>query len=153
MTPQPATPTSPKPWDRQHGEPWPWFLRFGKFLRIGPARSIEAAWRAEYRGPAKRPNSGWYRMAREWKWTARAEAYDGAQAQPKLPDPEVFRRAILRLLEESVLALQPKVTHGPRGEPLQVDSLTVESIQTLARIYRALDLAGRKSAEGEARAG
>lgn len=69
------------PWDRQDGEPAMWFERFTAFRRLGPARSIERAYRSQIKPEQgktgqKRAARHWFDAADEWAWKARAEAWD-----------------------------------------------------------------------------
>lgn len=79
-----------KPWLRMRQEPALWYMRFRRYLELGPKRSMRAALAAE--PDAKRAAKGdkapalklsdisvpgaWSRAAKVWNWRARVEAYD-----------------------------------------------------------------------------
>lgn len=80
-----------QPWLRQKNEPALWYMRFRRWLDLGPRRTLEAAINTEpdslgKQKPVKQPEPGkphkvmipgsWSRAARVWNWKARAEAYD-----------------------------------------------------------------------------
>lgn len=76
-----------QPWARQAKEPAQWYDRFQRFLLLGPARSVYAAYRAEQveRANARRKNisaarsglpKSWREQAHRWNWYARANVFD-----------------------------------------------------------------------------
>lgn len=82
-----------KPWLRQKQEPALWYMRFRRYLEMGPKRSMRAALAAEpdtkkttksNKSQAKKPVSlsslsipgAWSRAAKVWRWKERCEAYD-----------------------------------------------------------------------------
>ncbi len=82
-----------EPWLRQKNEPAAWYMRFKRYLDLGPKRSLRKALAAEpvatkgdknQSEPKKNlanvsvPGS-WSRAAKVWQWQERAAAYDLAQ--------------------------------------------------------------------------
>jgi hypothetical protein len=69
--------TSP-PWEPLPGEPSRWYDRFDCYRRLGPERTIVAAYRActGRTGANARPAPAWYAAAATWRWEARAHAWD-----------------------------------------------------------------------------
>ena len=69
-----------RPWTRRPKEPANWYARFDAYLSLGPARSLESAFRkCRETDPdlsADRPGAQWYAIARTWEWEDRAHAYD-----------------------------------------------------------------------------
>lgn len=79
-----------KPWIRQKQEPALWYMRFRRYVEMGPKRSMRAAIAAE--PDSKRVAKGcktpvlklsdisipgaWTRAARVWHWKERCESYD-----------------------------------------------------------------------------
>lgn len=69
-----------KAWERLDGEPMLWFNRFSRFRRLGPERSLLAAynqWRGEKgRERATGVPEPWARARDGWDWIERAEDWD-----------------------------------------------------------------------------
>lgn len=69
-----------KPWEQRDGEPDAAYKRFLAYLRLGPQRSLEAAYRAHGKAPegSKRPRvpGQWKRDSAAYEWRKRADAYD-----------------------------------------------------------------------------
>ena len=75
-----------KPWLRQRNEPALWYMRFQRYLALGPKRSMRAALSAEPNprkasgGPVKLSDisvpGSWKRASKQWRWQERCEAYD-----------------------------------------------------------------------------
>ncbi|SRR6266699_1772390 len=70
-----------KAWERMEGEPLKWFSRFDKFRIMKPwERSVNAVFEqeeTEKHGKVRTKIAGkWYKIAEEWKWNERAEAWD-----------------------------------------------------------------------------
>ncbi len=100
-----------KPWEKEPTEPDLWFDRFTRYRLLGPARSLSAVYRKEPKpkGSKRRalrkgakgrekarkvarqilPGS-WRKAAKDWRWQARAEAFDEAQRQ--VTEEEWLRR-------------------------------------------------------------
>jgi hypothetical protein len=75
-----------QPWLRQRNEPAIWFMRFKRYLDMGPKRSLRALVAAES-GTQVNTKEGkklsdvsvpraWRRASKTWRWVERAEAYD-----------------------------------------------------------------------------
>ena len=124
-------------WERLPDEPMKWFVRFQAFLALGPTRTIEETWRSEYSGPAKRPDSGWAKASKTWRWKERAEAYDQAQH----PAPESLGEALERFLADAVAKLEPRITTDHQGRPLPADRRTTEAWETLRKLLAAVRMA------------
>lgn len=70
-----------KPWERMDGEPIRWFTRFTYYRLLGQVRSIPKARDADLIAKGlmtkkTRTGDAWYRIARQWQWAMRAEAWD-----------------------------------------------------------------------------
>ncbi len=67
-------------WDRQPTEPMKWYLRFERYLLMGPDRTLVGAYNSirekETGIKRKYANGAWNTIARRWKWSERAEAWD-----------------------------------------------------------------------------
>ena len=76
-------------WDRQPDEPTRWFRRLQAFCGMGPGRSVLAAYKqdAQRKGAKKvatrHAPTAWHDAATAWNWRARADAYDGHQADER----------------------------------------------------------------------
>ena len=84
-----------KPWLRQRSEPAAWYMRFKRYLDLGPKRSLRKALAAEpmatkgdkNQSEPKRKISdvsvpgAWSRASKVWQWQERAAAYDLAQIE------------------------------------------------------------------------
>ncbi len=87
-----------KPWLRQKNEPAAWYMRFKRYLDLGPKRSLRKALAAE--PVAQKETKGdksqsepkknlanvsvpgaWSRASKVWQWQERAAAYDLAQIE------------------------------------------------------------------------
>jgi hypothetical protein len=77
-----------EPWLRQKNEPALWYMRFKRYLDMGPKRSLRALVIAEpstQKATRKQPEKkmsdvsvpgAWKRASKMWRWVERAEAYD-----------------------------------------------------------------------------
>jgi hypothetical protein len=82
-----------KPWLRQRNEPAIWYMRFKRYLDLGPKRSLRKAIADEpdtqkvAKGVKKQVEAkkslsdvsvpgAWSRASKTWRWVERAEAYD-----------------------------------------------------------------------------
>jgi hypothetical protein len=82
-----------QPWLRQRNEPAIWFMRFKRYLDLGPKRSLrkavvdepdtEKATRGNKKQTEAKKNlsdvsvpGAWSRASKTWRWVERAEAYD-----------------------------------------------------------------------------
>jgi hypothetical protein len=83
-----------EPWSRQKQEPARWYLRFRRYLDMGPKRSLRATIASEPQNEkAKRGDKyqqkisnasipgAWSRAAKLWRWKERADAFDLAQLE------------------------------------------------------------------------
>jgi hypothetical protein len=84
-----------KPWLRQRNEPAAWYMRFKRYLDLGPKRSLRALVAGEpdtqkaTKGTEKNQETkkmsdvsvpgAWKRASKVWRWVERAEAYDLAE--------------------------------------------------------------------------
>jgi hypothetical protein len=84
-----------EPWLRQKGEPAAWYMRFKRYLELGPKRSLRKALATEpdtqkaTKGTEKKQETrklsdvsvpgAWKRASKVWRWVERAECYDLAQ--------------------------------------------------------------------------
>ena len=107
-------------WKRQPNEPMFWYRRFEIYRKLGPERSLRAAYRADIsqqrvrqklsevipEGENENVTRGWYKIARSWKWEERAEAFDESEllkdqaAEEKAR--ETAREARLDVLKKSI---------------------------------------------------
>lgn len=69
-----------KPWMRQPGEPSGWYLRFKRYCRLGPSRSILGLYNSERvekgRNKVIKTAGAWVRRAEMFNWVERAASYD-----------------------------------------------------------------------------
>lgn len=81
-------------WDQQPGESDQAYTRFLYYRNIGPTRSISKAFYkySEEGGETQRSSGTWYAESSQWKWVARAHAYDVHTLQ------EVGRQAAIKLV-------------------------------------------------------
>jgi predicted secreted protein len=89
--------TPSEPWLRQKSEPATWYMRFKRYLDLGPKRSLRKALADEpetqkaTKGTGKKQETknlsdvsvpgAWKRASKLWRWVERAEAYDLAQME------------------------------------------------------------------------
>jgi len=138
----------PKPWDRQPGEPAEWHQRFLSYLRMGPGRSVEEAWRkAVGAGPEEPLDPAWAEMARAWRWAERAAAYDAAAAAGLLETMEEDDKYISRIAKRAASVAEREV--------LRLEKISFErplSDEELERMIKAVRLlaAARELARTEA---
>ena len=83
--------TTEKPWMQQPNENPMWYDRFFIYLMLGPTRSFNAAYRVAKQKSEGRANSHWGRIAKEWDWRARVDAFD-AYGYAELMRKETARR-------------------------------------------------------------
>ena len=74
--------SSPKPWQQLPDEPPQWYDRFEIYLRLGPSRTLAAAYRI-WAGSQGRPSKTARERAEEWRWQERAIAWDKANRKEK----------------------------------------------------------------------
>ena len=72
--------TTPKDWEQQPDEPPKWYNLFHIFLRLGPSRTITAAYRIWAGGNSKLSSTA-SKRAKEWRWEKRAMAEDQTNRQ------------------------------------------------------------------------
>jgi hypothetical protein len=87
-----------QPWLRQRNEPAIWYMRFQRYLNLGPKRSLRKALAAETvthqetksneKQPEPKKNlsnvsvpGAWSRASKVWNWSERAAAYDLAEQE------------------------------------------------------------------------
>lgn len=87
-------------WDRLPGEPARWYNRFDAFRLLGPARSVEQAYRQDTGRRTPAPGE-WKKTARRWRWHERAQAWDAETRKGR----QEARLAQLARLEEEHAAL------------------------------------------------
>jgi hypothetical protein len=78
-------------WTQQPNEPTIWFGRFEVYRQLGPTRSLWHAYQQERQHAGKpigrnTPGS-WERIAAQWRWKARAAAWDAEQLRILLAKP------------------------------------------------------------------
>ncbi len=104
-------------WHRQPGEPIKWYDRFQAYLTAGPARTIHgtytAEWQEKTRTPARKTPGAWTRVAQQWQWSDRADAYDARQQE-----------IAIAAVDDAMLALR---LAGPRAARRLVQLLDAES--------------------------
>lgn len=132
-------PKTAKPWDRGTNEPSKWYGRFIYYLEQGSERTLELAhslwWDStnasihRKRGKPKRPPITWYEAAREWKWKARAAAWDDNNQAAVLQEAaraqeDMIRRHLkiaLSLIQLGVVNLQDMMNAKDKdGQPKRV---------------------------------
>src|SRR5213078_24692 len=99
-----------KPWLRQKNEPAAWYMRFKRYLDLGPKRSLRKAVVGEpdtqkaTKGPEKNQETkkvsdvsvsgAWKRASKVWRWVERAQAYDLAEQAKDATRMREYARAI-----------------------------------------------------------
>lgn len=81
------------PWDRvlfPEPEPMIWFTRFEQYRLTGPHRTIIAVYKTEDEEVRGAKNT-WYNMAKLWRWSERAEAFDTYELMRLRYEREVSR--------------------------------------------------------------
>lgn len=99
LHPEQGSPQKPdeEPWLRQKNEPALWYMRFKRYLDMGPKRSLRKALADEPDTQKATKKTGkkqemknlsdvsvpgaWKRASKVWNWVERAEAYDLAQIE------------------------------------------------------------------------
>lgn len=96
-----------RPWDRQDGEPVRAFERFERFRLLGPNRSLDAAYRAQKgaEGRGERAPGAFRRLAEEWNWASRAEAWDLEVAEESRREAEKKYKARLTKHQDESLQI------------------------------------------------
>jgi|GEM_PF-2392634 hypothetical protein len=96
-----------QPWERQPKEPTQLYERFQRYLLLGPARSVYAAYRAELAERARArqkklsitrtglPQS-WREQSKRWRWSERAQAFDEAERAKRYAAYQARADEILR---------------------------------------------------------
>lgn len=145
--------TELNPWDQQPGEDTRWYARFDAYRRLGPARTIRAAYAAECasRGVVRRRSQSvpgsWDAAQARWRWAERAQAWDAAQlAQQRQADASAYRarleaeqRAVLELAaQQRDLARELLTRLQARVRTLSGTDLRPDLIAGLARAASAL---------------
>jgi hypothetical protein len=139
----------PRLWERQRDaagtlEPARWFHRFDAYFRpLGPERTIEQAWQLWKQSEAKsskakRPNSYWYKAAKEWRWWERAEAWDAHEAEKRHAEEveaaEQARQQRIDAFKTLLARGHDKVRGGITGEAVAVRAI-VEGAKGLRLEY------------------
>ena len=88
------------PWDRLEGEPFMWFDRFDYYRMLGPERTIGGAYKVYSKERGKKPSKNgayhWRKIAEDWHWQERAEAFDIHIRNERLRAEEEERAKMLR---------------------------------------------------------
>jgi len=94
-----------KPWEQLSGEPDAAYTRFLIYRNLGPARSLDAAYRAFVGSSATKraktqakANGQWTKDSAQWNWDERARAWDIALLSQMVPEAAV---TILNLINET----------------------------------------------------
>lgn len=146
------------PWERQPGEPMRWYLRFDRFRAMGSNRSVLRVYRLErearrgvvHKGPLSLPE-GWSKMAKQWRWRERAEAWDRAELERKRAEEAAEREreraqriALIKLygekLVDAINAMRPqKMSAQEITAALKtiVEQLRVEYGEPIAKVESA----------------
>ncbi|MDW8068581.1 MAG: hypothetical protein RML46_06690 [Anaerolineae bacterium] len=126
-----------RPWDRQVGERTEWYLRFLTFLKLGPSRSVERAYRVWVGREDVPVDPAWEEMARIWRWEERARAWDEAGGDLAEVDLDegisqtlvTQARKLVALIQQEIGRLLERASWGP---------LSDEEIERMARLVRLL---------------
>ncbi len=115
-------------WDRQENEPTLWYARFDAGRLMGTGRTIEAIYQAEIEADrskskrkkrARRPSSQWYKMAQQYHWRERWEAWDQAERERLDAEAEaallLARRKLAAAAPNAVDALARQLQHKVAG--------------------------------------
>lgn len=150
-TPNATTNTSQerKPWERMPDEPSDWYNRFLLFLGLGYNRSVVGAYRKEQQGlpedDAKKDQDwddregapkSWYNAAHQYNWSARATAYDDAQARALLSNEEEIQRIARAKRIDAALAGLEKVTNALKAKAQEsVEKESVNALSQASKVY------------------
>jgi hypothetical protein len=98
-----------QPWERQEGETAKGFEAFELFRRLGPARTVQAAWEQYWQRPGNRRRTGgkeagvphgYFRAwSSRWRWHERAAAWD-EEVAALARDQELDRELRARVVEQ-----------------------------------------------------
>lgn len=92
--------TDKQPWERIEGETDKAFAAFQVYLCLGPARSIDIAWRSitPTAEPRQRAPRWWLTWSSKYRWVSRTQAYDDHMASLYRAEHEDIN---LRIVEKS----------------------------------------------------
>lgn len=132
-----------KPWDRMidQNEPIKWYARFDRFRLMKPwKRSINAVFEEEETekyGKVRTKIAGkWYRIAEQWQWNKRVEAWDEAQRSE--------RDRVIALEEEEISKSELALKHNRikelnelafllKGEVYDEDKRWIEDVKAVGK--------------------
>jgi hypothetical protein len=140
--------TDEKPWLRQKNEPALWFMRFHRYLDLGPKRTLQATIDAEpepkrnKRRDETKPKSvsipgAWSRAVKVWNWKERAAAYDLAIQKEyasfirKQANECIYASKAYRIKELNNLAQYLK-------DSIKADTETKDAISIIARLQSVM---------------
>jgi len=138
-----------RPWDRRSGETARAFTAFSTYLRLGPRRSLAAAFAAD---SAHRRNTGgtpeegtpaprhWERWSAAHEWVARAEAWDQHELEQLRTRREVIREKARERIIERIDELTDTLVDIALGKVTLVDGRADRA--RVAAVQAALELAG-----------
>jgi len=118
-------------WERQKNEPANWYMRFRRYLDMGPHRSLRAVVATESNKEATKGNTklsdvsvpgSWSRSAKVWNWQERAKAYDQdhqeklTQEMRGIASSNYYSSRSMRIMELNNLAYMLKNNIKPSME-------------------------------------
>lgn len=160
-----------KPWLRQKHEPALWYMRFKRYLEMGPKRSLRKAVAGEpdaqkaTKGTSKKSESknladvsvpgAWKRASKVWQWVERAQAYDLSQQAKdavkirEFAGEQAFSSRAYRLVQlnyaakclKLILESWKSVTHGEMKEYLTVIARYQSVLRDIETSMQGFDVA------------
>jgi len=131
-----------QPWERQQGETAKGFAAFDLFRRLGPGRTVQAAWEQYWQRPGNRRRTGdkeagvphgYFRAwSSRWRWHERAAAWD-EEVAAMARDQELDRELRARVAEQEEDLRQRRLMREEARAARAVGR------QILARVLRAIE--------------
>jgi hypothetical protein len=133
-----------KPWDQREGEPEAAYVRFLIYRNLGPARSLDLAYRTFQEGQEGAPESverrapgQWYGDSRTFAWVERARAWDIAMLAEHGQDAVMVFVGCLKQAAVKVLRSLDRLD-GPADWKSAMESLNVLSSLIPAETIKAM---------------
>jgi hypothetical protein len=124
-----ATYNDEQPWQQQQGESGLWYSRFSQYLALGPTRSIREVYRLEKGDKlSKTPGKNWAKASQDFRWQARAQAYDDHQRKLIFTHRNALDTERVKKLDELIENLYVRATEllgstTPEDLPKILDTL------------------------------
>lgn len=143
------------PWEQLPDEPTYWYSLFDKFRLMGPTRTLRKFYRQERAARGKRDievnegiSSYWSKMATNWRWRERAEAWDEVVREGQEDEVVEVLGAGLALSHERIRKLE---LLAEKLEGLLFDPANKRPSPYLVEQYRGVldDIAKEKGERGK----